>query len=281
MMPDLPATSSPLVSSALIVGLTALGLLLAQFIGRRVARAVRAAKQLPEDRRQQILTLIQVLRWCVELAIVGIGLLMLLAAFNVNVTPLLAGAGVGGLAVSLGAQSLIKDLIGGLIILVENQYGVGDAIKVGDVAGQVERLTLRATTIRDANGNLCIVPNGDIRVVSNMTRGWSRAVVDLSVAYEEDMERVIEVLERALEAFAQDAAHAGDLLEPPSLLAPLSLGDWAFTVRVMAKTEAGKQWGLARELRKYLLAVCEREGITLPYPRQEVLLRHAGPTDSV
>ncbi|MDH4137719.1 MAG: mechanosensitive ion channel, partial [Anaerolineae bacterium] len=111
------------------------------------------------------------------------------------------------------------------------------------------------------------------RIVANQTKEWSRALVDVGVAYEEDLDRALRVLGETAEAFAQDPDIGPQLLEPPQVLGPLSLGDWAITVRVMVKTQPGNHWGVARELRKRLLAACEREDITLPYPRQEVLVR--------
>ncbi|MBL7063915.1 MAG: mechanosensitive ion channel family protein [Anaerolineae bacterium] len=263
-----------LISSVPIIALAVLGLVVIHFLSRRALRLVRSAVGLPEERRQQLVTLIQNLRWVADVLIVGAALLMLLSNF-VDVTPLLAGAGVAGLAVSLGAQTLIQDLIGGFLILVENQYSVGDVIQVGDVSGEVERLTLRVTCLRDTNGRLHIIPNGEVRVVSNLTKDWSRALVDVGVAYEEDLDRVLHVLEVTAEEFAHDPAFKLQLLEPPQVMGPISLGDWALTVRVMVKTQPGKQWGVARELQKRILAVCEREGITLPYPRQEVWVRGA------
>jgi small-conductance mechanosensitive channel len=274
----LDSLASPLISSALVVVLAALGLAIVHFFARRVQRVVRSAGGVDEERRQQIDTITRMVRWAADVLIVVAALLMLLSAFEVDIAPLLASVGVAGLALSLGAQTLIKDLIGGFLVLVENQYAVGDVIRAGDVSGTVERLTLRATHLRDCDGRLHIVPNGEVRVVSNLTKDWSRALVDVGVAYEEDLDRVLRVLEGVAETFAQDAGVGPQLLDPPQVLGPLSLGDWAITVRVMVKTRPGKQWEVARELRKRILAACEREGITLPYPRQEVWVR--GPDQS-
>jgi small-conductance mechanosensitive channel len=264
---------SPFISGLLILALMALGLVIVQLIGRRVLQSVQKMKHLREARRQQLTTLVQILRWAADSIIVVTALLMLLSTFGVDITPLLASVGVAGLAVSLGAQTLIKDLIGGVLILLENQYVVGDLIKMGDVSGEVERLTLRATYVRNVNGLLYVVPNGEVRIVGNMTKEWSRALVDVGVAYEEDMGRALRVLEEAAAAFAEDPEFGPLLLEPPKVLGPHSLGDWAFTVRVMVKTQPGKQLAVARELRKQILAACEREDISLPYPRQEVWVR--------
>jgi small conductance mechanosensitive channel len=180
---------------------------------------------------------------------------------------------VAGLAISLGAQTLIKDLIGGMLILTENQYGIGDIIEVGSARGQVERITLRTTLVRGAGGELYIVPNGEVRILANQTKDWSRALVDVGVAYEADLQRAIQVLEEGVQEFGQDPEMAPYLIEPPQVLGPQSLGDWAITVRVMVKTQPGEHLEVARKLRAFILALCEREGIELPYPRQEMLVR--------
>lgn len=254
-----------------ILGSVVLGSVCVRLVRQRVLQGAQASDRLNSERKGQIQTVAQVVAWIANVLIAGIGTVTVLGYF-VDITPLLTGLGVAGLALSLGAQTLVKDLIGGLMILVENQYVVGDVIRIGDVSGVVERLTLRATYVRDIKGDLHLIPNGDVRVVSNGTRGWSRALVDLGVAYEEDMSRVLAVLEREAEQFALDTQFAAHLLEPPTVTGPLALGDWAVTVRVMVKTHPGKQWAVATELRRRLLAACERENIALPYPRQEVLV---------
>jgi moderate conductance mechanosensitive channel len=254
------------------VVLAALGLVLVQFLRRWLKRIIRSLEDLHEERRQQLETLVHIFQWAANILIVGAALLMIIGHFA-DITPLLASVGVVGLAVSLGAQTLLKDLIGGFLILMENQYSVGDVIQVEEVAGTVEQLTLRATCVRDLDGNLHVVPNGEVRIVSNRTKGWSRAVVNVGVAYEEDLDRVLRVLEGVAESFARDAAFESQLMETPQVMGPVSLGDWAVTVRVMVKTQPGKQWEISRELQKRILAACERENITLPYPRQEVLVQ--------
>lgn len=262
---------SLIVELGSVIVLAALVILAVQFGRTRLARALEGSSATP-IRRKQWHTVVQVVSWVVNASIVIVAVMMLLSRF-VDIAPLLASLGVVGLALSLGAQTLIKDLIGGMLILMENQYAIGDVIQVGDIAGSVEHFTLRVTYVRSVEGKLHVVPNGEIRIVSNITRHWSRAMVDLGVAYEEDLDRVLAVLEREAEAFAQDPEVADQLIEAPSVIGPLSLGDWAVTVRVMVKTLPGKHWGVGQILRKRLLAACEREGITLPYPRQEVLVR--------
>jgi small conductance mechanosensitive channel len=262
---------SLIVEFGSVIVLAALGILAVQFGRTRLARALEGSSATP-TRRKQWHTVVQVVSWVVNASIVIVAVMMLLSRF-VDIAPLLASLGVVGLALSLGAQTLIKDLIGGMLILIENQYAIGDVIQVGDIAGSVEHFTLRVTHVRSVEGKLHVVPNGEIRIVSNITRHWSRAMVDLGVAYEEDLDRVLAVLEREAAAFAQDPEVADQLIEAPSVIGPLSLGDWAVTVRVMVKTLPGKHWGVGQILRRRLLAACERERITLPYPRQEVLVR--------
>jgi small-conductance mechanosensitive channel len=263
-----------LSSGALIVGVAILGLIATQMLRRWMLRAIRSQERLRHEPRKQAITLIEIAAWGISVMIVGAAVLMLLSEFGVNIAPLLASAGVVGLAVGLGAQTLAKDLIGGLFVLLENQYAVGDTIRVGTLSGQVERLTLRTTCVRDGTGQLHIIPNGEVRIVSNLTKEWSVALVDLRVAYEEDLDHVFHVLEESVEAFAQDPRFTSQLLEAPQVLGPTPLNDWAVNVRVMVKTEPGKQDVITRELQKRILVACETEGITLPYPRQEVWVRH-------
>lgn len=267
------ALRPPLLSSLLILLLAALGVALVQFLQRRVARLLEAIPRLREGRCKQLLTLSDALRWIVDALIVGSTLLMLLSTAGVDVTPVLTSMGVAGLALTQGAQTLIKDIIGGLFILGENQYTVGDVIKVGGVSGAVERITLRSTHVRDIAGALHIVPNGEVRVVSNRTREWSRALVDVGVAYEETLDHTLEVFESLVAEFAEDFEFAPHLMETPQVIEPVSLADSAVKVRIMVKTQPGKQWVVSRALHRRVLAVCDREGIELPYPRQEVIVR--------
>jgi len=262
-----------LASSALIVALAALALVAVHLLSRRAIAWAGVVRGIRESRRQQLVTLTYIIRWTLVVLLVGSAVLMLLGTFGIDITPLLASVGVAGLAISLGAQSLIKDLIGGVLIIVENQYAVGDVITVGGASGEVERITLRTTQFRARNGDLHIVPNGDVRALANRTKGWSRAVVEVGVAYEEDLDHALDVLRASGEAFAQMPDFRASLLEPPQVLGPTSLGDSAVTLRVEVRTEPGRQWEIGRELRKFVLAACEREGVNLPYPRQEVWVR--------
>lgn len=226
-----------------------------------------------EDEEQRARTLARVFRSTALVTIVIITGLMILLELGLDVTPLIAGAGVVGVALGLGAQSLISDVIGGFFILMEDQFAVGDAIQVGSISGTVEKMTLRATFLRDLEGTLHIIPNGEIRIVSNRTKDWSRVVLNLGVAYEEDISRAMAALGEIGHVFYHDEEFAPLLLEEPTVTGVEALGDWTMTIRIMVKTEPGKQWEVARELRRRIKESFEREGIEMPYPRQEVLMR--------
>ncbi len=264
-------------SVVLIVALTALGLVTVHLVSRRAIAWAGVVRGIRESRRQQLVTLTHIIEWTLFVLLVGSGVLMLLGTFGIDITPLLASAGVAGLAISLGAQSMIKDLIGGVLVIVENQYAVGDVITVGSVSGEVERITLRTTQVRARNGDLHIVPNGEVRILANRTRDWSRVLVEVGVAYEENLDHALDVLRSSAQAFSQAPAFKASLLEPPQVLGPVSLGDSAAILRVEVKTQPGMQWEVERGLHKFILEACDREGIVLPYPRQEVWVRRAEP----
>jgi small-conductance mechanosensitive channel len=158
------------IHGLLILATSVLGLVLVYLLSKRAVSHAASLERLPEARRRQLVTLVHALRWVASVVILGHALLMVLSSFGVNITPLLTSAGVAGLAISLAAQSLIKDFIGGVLVLTENQYAVGDTIQIGTVSGQVEGITLRATHVRAPDGSLYIVPNGQVQIVANQTR---------------------------------------------------------------------------------------------------------------
>lgn len=266
---------SPLVAAVLQIGLIALLAFVASRGLRLAARQVegRLEETIAEpDRLARLKTLVQLGRSLAYMLILFLAGMMALYVLGVNIVPLLAGAGVAGLALSLGAQTLIKDFIGGVLILVENQFAVGDTIRVGEVEGTVERITLRATYLRNFEGRLHIVPNGDIRIVSNLTKDWARAVVDLNVALDADFSKVIHALEAAAQKVQADAGLQAHLIEPPQAMGWVGLKDWAVQVRLMAKTAPGKQWAVAMALRKAVLEALQAEGVRVALPTQEVRL---------
>jgi small conductance mechanosensitive channel len=191
-----------------------------------------------------------------------VALLMVLDEVGLNLAPLLAGAGIAGVAIGFGAQSLVKDVISGLFILLEDQYGVGDVVHLTDGAtGTVEDITVRVTRLRATDGTVWFVPNGEIRQVGNSSMEWSRAVVDVLVPYEADLDVVRRLLAEESEAMAAEEAWASKLLEPPEVWGVQSLDSTSVTVRMVVKTAPREQFAVARELRGRVTSRLRREGV--------------------
>jgi moderate conductance mechanosensitive channel len=198
---------------------------------------------------QRIKTLVTVTRNA-GLAVIGVVAgVMILRELGVDIGPILATAGVVGLAVSLGAQMLVRDIIAGILILYENQFHVGDVIQVGTVNGEVEELTLRATLVRDLNGALNIVPNGEMRILANKTRSWARAVVDVKVDRRADLAQILDALQQVSQGIEADSEISPSLLEPPAITGIEELSPATITLRVTAKVRPGTQWAVARAMR--------------------------------
>ncbi|MBK8987781.1 MAG: mechanosensitive ion channel family protein [Chloroflexi bacterium] len=219
-------------------------------------------------------TISTVLRSAGSVLIVATAVVMVLQEVGVPVAPLLASVGVVGLAFGLGAQTLVKDTISGLFILIENQYMVEDVIEVNGVVGTIEEMTLRTTMIRDVAGVLYVIPNGEIRIVANRSRGWSRAIVDVSITYEADVDRALSVLQAIGDGLAADAEMALLLRERPQVTGVEGLEDWAVRLRLMVKTAPNQHWAVQRELRRRIRLEFAAQGIDLAFPRHEVALIH-------
>jgi small-conductance mechanosensitive channel len=257
-------------------------ILLAAWLGYRLLGVVaRHIEKLVEDedyttvseREQRARTLTRVLKSAGLVLIALVAGTMILKELSLDIGPLIAGAGIVGLAVGFGAQTLVRDVISGFFILLENQFNVGDTIQVGSLAGSVEKMTLRATFLRDLKGTIHIIPNGEIRILSNLTRDWAQAMIDVGVAYEEEIDRALAILGRIGRELWGDDRYRPLLLEEPRVTGVEALGDSSVVVRIMAKTRPGKQWEVARTLRKWIKETFEQEGIEMPYPQYEVRLR--------
>jgi small-conductance mechanosensitive channel len=218
-------------------------------------------------------TIASLLRSLGAVVIVLMAVLFTLNLF-MPIGPILAGAGVLGLAVSFGAQSLVKDVIAGFFVLLEHQFAVGDVIQAGGKSGVVEKMTLRIVQLRDLEGMLHTIPNGDIGVVSNKTRAWSRAVLDIGVAYDTPIDRALEVFADEAASFAADPAWAGHFEGPPEVQGVQDLGDHSVVIRTLLKTVPGEQWAAAKEFRRRLKNRLDREGIEIPFPQRTVHVRH-------
>jgi len=213
------------------------------------------------DRRARLHTLRKAAKSTAQIIIITIGVLIGLSTIGIDIGPALAAAGILGLAISLGAQTLIKDMIGGLTILLEDEYRVGDYVKIGIVSGEVEEITLRRTDLRDAEGRLFMVPNGDVRIVANETRDWARALVVLNFRYGTALDKPYAALEKALERLAADPNIKQYLLAAPEFFGWDGLNDWAVVVKLSVKVSAGKRDEVTRELRQYALEALHEAGV--------------------
>lgn len=202
--------------------------------------------------------------------------LMVLKLFGVDIGPALAGLGVAGIAVGFGAQTLVRDWLAGIFVVLENQYNVGDVVRIAGVDGVVEDFSLRRTTLRDLDGTVHTVPNGQIIVASNMTRLWARVNLDISVAYETDIDRAAAIINRVGEELHADPDWAPRMLEAPSVVRISGLADSSVTLKVLGQVQAAQQWAVAGELRKRILAAFAREGIEIPFPRRLIVNRTGG-----
>jgi moderate conductance mechanosensitive channel len=202
-----------------------------------------------------------------------IATLMILNLFGIDIAPAIAGLGVAGIAVGLGAQTLVRDWLAGIFIVLENQYSQGDVIRIAGVDGVVEDFSLRRTTLRDLDGTVHTVPNGQITVASNMTRLWARVNLDVGVAYDTNIDRAVEIINRVGDELHAEEEWRARMLEAPKVVRVNALADSAVTLKVLGQVRAAEQWAVAGELRKRILAAFAKERIEIPYPHRVVVNR--------
>ncbi len=235
---------------------------------RRTPRALLETAEISLRAEQRINALTSVLRSIATGVIFAIAGFMSLGEVGLNLAPLLAGAGILGLALGFGAQSLVKDFLSGLFILVEDQFGVGDIVDLDlQTTGTVEAVSLRTTRLRSVDGTVWHVPNGDIRRVGNKSQHWSRALLDIEVAYSTDIEHAKGVIKAAADEVWQER---GDILEEPEVWGVERLGSHAVVIRLVVKTRPADQYSVSRELRQRLKEAFDAEGIEIPFPQQVV-----------
>ena len=231
-------------------------------------------------------TLDSLLTTAIRAFIVVVAVVMILGELGLNIGPAVAGLGIVGIAVGFGAQALVRDYLNGALILLENQYSKGDVITIADHSGTVEDFSLRRTTLRDLDGVVHTVPNGQITVASNRTRTWARINQDVMVAYGTDMEKAIGVINDAGREMALDPAWKRRVLEAPHVERIEALGEYGVTIKILGLVRAPEKWAAGGELRKRLLAAFEANGIEIPRPQRVVLapsgeaaVDRTGPTD--
>lgn len=231
----------------------------------RAGRVLAGATGLASQRHvQRTRTMGGVLRSVVTIIVATIALLTVLAIVGIPLGPMLASAGIGGVALGFGAQSLVKDFLSGVFMIIEDQYGVGDVIDTGEVVGTVEDVTLRVTQLRDGNGVAWYVRNGEIVRIGNKSQGWSVALVDVPIAYDEDVARAQQLLREVLADFDADPEWKPKLLESPAVTGIESMGAGAVTLRATAKCVAQQHFGAQRELRERIKVAFDQAGVRSP-----------------
>lgn len=267
-----------------IIGAVAIGtyvsvrlsyVLIDRFTSAFVSSSALLTPETSERLQLRVSTISGVTKSIVTIACVGVGILCALLALGIDVVPLLAGAGLVGVAVSLASQNLIKDAINGFLIILEDQYALGDVISVGAVGGLVENLNLRMTQVRDAEGRLITIPNSEIKIVANLSSRWSRADLTIPVAYQTDIDQALNLIKTVALEMDNDPQWQHQIVETPQVLGIDNFSDRGLLIRVWIKTQPLKQWDVAREFRRRLKIALDHAGISIPVPQQTIWVNDA------
>jgi len=255
----------------IIIAAYVLNIVLSRIISRTVRVAVVPDINLSlEAEKKREDTLIRIFNGVLRVVIMLLALLMILQESGVEIAPLLAGAGIVGLAVGFGGQYLIRDLISGMFIILENQYRIGDVVNINSTGGMVEDISLRMTTLRDLNGTVHHIPHGEIKIISNLSKKFSRLNIDIGISYNSDLEKVITVINRTGMELAEDPLFKEMIISPPKFLRVDEFADSAIIVKILGDTKPLKQWEISGELRKRLKMAFDREGIEIPFPQRTI-----------
>ncbi len=226
-----------------------------------------------ERSKQRAQTLSTVLESVATLTIFSLAILISLGELDISLGPLVAGAGIVGIAVGFGAQTIVRDFLSGIFMLVEDQYGVGDIVDLGVAAGVVEEISLRTTRIRDVSGTVWYFPNGEIRRVANKSYTWARSVLDIGVAYDTDVDLAARVIKDVADSVWREGT--ATILEEPEIWGVEEFGESAITIRLVVKTEPGEQWATSREIRRRIKQAFDQEGIVIPFPQRVIWMEGA------
>jgi small conductance mechanosensitive channel len=249
---------------------------LLKLVAKLIVKPASSQSKAAQTREQQTRTLAAVLYSGASKVVWALALLTAAQEFGVNVTPVAAVAGLASLAIGFGAQNLVRDIISGFYIILEDQYGIGDTIQVAETIGRVEHLTLRRTVVRDPRGALVTLSNGDIRTVGNLSRDWSQAFVDVAVSPDVPQERTLQVLDTAAAELRNDPAWSQALVDGPRILGLQSFDQNSSIVRLQVRTAPARHDDVARELRRRIQLQFQRQGIALSNVRRIELVRPSG-----
>ncbi len=236
------------------------------YLSDKIFKVVKEQRRGDKEFSKRSDTLNSIFRNLWTIIICSIAVIIILSELGLDIGPILATAGVLGLAIGFGAQSLVKDLISGFFILIEDQYRVGDVIQIGDKAGVVEKMTLKMTILRDLAGNVHFISNGDVGVVTNMTKGYSRYVFEIGVAYRENVDEVMKIMKQVDEDLRADPEYKDNIIEPLEILGLDKFADSAIIIKARITTEPIKQWRVGREYNRRLKKAFDENDIEIPFP---------------
>ncbi|MDX9902753.1 MAG: mechanosensitive ion channel family protein [Bacteroidales bacterium] len=255
-----------------ILVIAVLALLIDRVLKRLIVRTVRASVKSDEHtsadaEKKREETLIRIFTGAMNIVIVVVALMMIIGEMGIEIGPLIAGAGIVGLAVGFGGQYLIRDIITGLFLMLENQYRIGDVVDIEGLSGAVEDISLRKTTLRNLDGTVHHIPHGSITKVSNLSKDFARVNIDMGVGYSTDIDHLIKVINETGRELAADPAFSDAIISPPQFLRVNEFADSAIIVKILGDTKPLKQWEIAGEFRKRLKFAFDREGIEIPFPQ--------------
>lgn len=261
-----------LISAVLYIALRRL----IPLILKNTMRQRKKGKKDKESLEKRIKTLSGIFVTTGLLVIIASANFMILAELGISIAPYLAAAGILGIALGFGAQSLVKDIIGGIFVVIEDQYNIGDVVKIAGISGIVEEINLRRTVLRDLDGIVHFVPNGESGVASNYTREWSRVNLNISVAYGTDLDHAFTVINRVCAAMAREPYWKGFILKTPEVLRVDNLGDSGIDIKILGDTKPIRQWETMGEIRKRIKKAFDEEGIEIPWPHTKVYFGQTG-----
>ncbi len=265
LLSNLPMMTTRLLMAALVIFL---GVIIIRIGRRMISSIVRMRSQKGVHTVQQVSTIKSLATSVFNYIMYFIIVTVVLSILGVNVTSILAVAGVGGIAISFGAQTLVKDIISGMFIWMEGSITVGDVVNINNLSGVVESIAIRTTVVRDYNGNIYVIPNGDIRTITNMSRDFKRAIVDVRCPYEEDQARIVGILEEEMEKAGEEI---DGLTSIPEVMSILSFDADAVVVRIAVQCPVGQHWRIERDLRTRVKARFDKEGIVMPHYQKVIL----------
>ena len=265
LLSNLPMLTTRLLMAALVIFL---GVIIIRIGRRMIASIVRMRSQKGVHTVQQVSTIKSLATSVFNYIMYFIIVTVVLSILGVNVTSILAVAGVGGIAISFGAQTLVKDIISGMFIWMEGSITVGDVVDINNLSGTVESIAIRTTVVRDYNGNIYVIPNGDIRTITNMSRDFKRAIVDVRCPYEEDQARIVGILENEMEKAGEEI---DGLTSIPEVMSILSFDTDAVVVRIAVQCPVGQHWRIERDIRTRVKARFDKEGIEMPHYQKLII----------